>query len=99
MYGPVLTYIRATESQTVRRFHNLSQNVRGGGADKISSLRNILPLSKIVGCQMVGHFGLRLGHPNDNNTDMVQSNSLCDPDHFEGQQPLFLPEVDAKILP
>ena len=48
---------------------------------------------------MVGHFGLVLGHPNDNNTDMVQSNSLCDPDHFEGQPPLFLLEIDAKILP
>ena len=48
---------------------------------------------------MVGHFGLRLGHPNDNNTDMVQSSSLCDPDHFEGQPPLFLPEIDANIWP
>ena len=60
---------------------------------------NILPLSKIVGCQMVGHFGLMVGHPNDNNTDLLQSSSLSDPDHFEGQPPLFLLEIDAKILP
>lgn len=70
----------------------------GAGGQNLQ-FANILPLSKIVGCQMVGHFGLVLGHPNDNNTDMVQSNSLCDPDHFEGQPPLFLLEIDAKILP
>ena len=60
---------------------------------------NILPLSKIVGCQTVGHFSLMVGHHNDNNTDVLQSSSLCAPDHFEGQPPLFLPEIDAKILP
>ena len=38
---------------------------------------------------MVGHFGLMLGHPNDNNTDILQSNSLCAADHVEGQPPYF----------
>ena len=70
----------------------------GAGGQNLQ-FANILPLSKIVGCQTVGHFPLMVGHHNDNNTDMLQSSSLCDPDHFEGQQPLFLHEIDAKILP
>ena len=70
----------------------------GAGGQNLQ-FANILPLSKIVGCQMVGHFGLMVGHPNDNNTDVVQSSSLCDPDHFEGQPTLFLPEIDARIWP